>query len=221
MNLLQLAQRLHRECRRSTAAPTSISGATERNARMFDRITDAWRELQNERDWKWMRLTTDVALSIGQQTYSGTDMGLSRFRRWRREDSTYWPSLYIDGSPNSVWPMTFSNLDCFRQNWIYRSMGSSTPVAWSIDESERMLVGPAPAAAYKLRAEYWMEPLDLEADDDEPDMPARFHLLLVWRGLIDEAKADAKPELLALAEQNYARMHMDLLLDQGRLPYVA
>ena len=49
MTFLELVQRLHSESLRSTAAPTSVSGATDRNARLFNRIADAWRNLQNER----------------------------------------------------------------------------------------------------------------------------------------------------------------------------
>ena len=78
MTFLELVQRLHSESLRSTAAPTSVSGATDRNARLFNRIADAWRNLQNERLWRWMRVTTDVALVAGQQTYSDSDLSLTR-----------------------------------------------------------------------------------------------------------------------------------------------
>lgn len=220
MNFLQLVQRLHRESLRSTAAPTSVTGGTDRNARLADRIAYAWTELQNETDWKWMRTTTDVALTVGQQTYTATDLGLTRFRAWRPEDSTYYPALYIDGSPNTLWPLCWEHLDSFRQNWVYLNNGQSTPIAWTSDEQHRLLLGPPPAIAYKLRAEYWLEPSELTADDDEPDMPERFHLVLVWRALIDLSKVDAKPELLAMAEQNYATLHGQLLRDQARMPYL-
>jgi hypothetical protein len=220
MTFLELVQRLHSESLRSTAAPTSVTGATDRNARLFNRVADAWRELQLERDWRWMRTTTDAALTVGLQTYSAADLSLSRFKCWRAEDSDYYPGLYISGSPNTFWPLQFEQLDRFRQEWIYITTANSTPVAWSTDESHRLLVGPAPAVAYKLRAEYWMEPSTLAADGDTPDMPARFHMLLVWRALQDVAIADAKPELLTLAQQNYATMHGQLMLDQARMPYL-
>lgn len=220
MNLLQMAQRLHSESLRSTPAPTTITGASERNARLFNRLAYAWTELQNERRWRWMRSTTDVALTIGQQTYSATDLGLSRFGRWRTEDELYQPYLYIDGAPNTLWPLCYEHLDRFRQLWVYLQMGNTQPVAWSIDEQDRFLVGPAPGSAYKLRAEFWLSPTELTADADVPDMPERFHMVLVWRALIDMAKTDAKPEILAMAEDNYAKAHAQLLRDQGNWRYV-
>lgn len=221
MTFLELVQRLHSESMRSTAAPTSVSGASDRNARLFSRVADAWRNLQNERLWRWMRVTTDVAVTIGQQAYSDSDLALSRFGSWRTEDDTYVPIMYVDGTLNSRWPLIYEDLDTFRQNWIYLTQGNTRPLAWSIDEQDRILLGPAPDLAYKLKAEYWMEPTELAANDDEPDMPSKFHMVLVWRALIDEAKADAKPELLALAEENYALIHGQLLRDQGRVRYVS
>lgn len=221
MNLLEMAQRLHSESLQTTAAPTSVTGASARNARLFNRLAYAWTELQNERIWRWMRVTTDVAVTIGQQTYSDSDLSLSRFGRWRTEDETYCPIMYIDGAPNTRWPLQYDHLDTFRQDWVYIDHGNSQPIAWSIDEQDRFLVGPKPAAAYKLRAEYWMSPTELADDADEPDMPAKFHMLLVWRALVDLAKTDAKPELVAMAEENHRIAHAQLLRDQGRWRYVS
>lgn len=220
MNYLELVQRLHRESGRSTEAPTSVTGANERAARLFDWVADAWRNLQAERDWKWMRATLDVALTVGQQTYTGTELGAARFGRWRLDDETYNPYLYISGSTNSLWRLGYYQLDEFRSMYVYRTWGNSTPVGWTFDESNNLLVGPPPALAYKLRQEYWMEPSDLAADTDTPDMPSRFHMLLVWRALQEVAKFDAAPEVLARAEKNHADMKHRLLLDQARLPYL-
>lgn len=221
MDFLALAQRLHRETMRSTAAPTAVVGASDRALRLFNALADAWLEVQSERDWKWMRGTTDEALVIDQQTYTGVQLGVAaRFGRWREEDDTYWPIVYVDGTPNAQWPLHQWGLDDFRQNWIYRTQGSSTPIAFAIDESDQLLLGPAPSVAYKIRADYWKEPSTLAADADEPDMPERFHILLVWRALMDVARADAAPELLSKAEINYGNLHDKLLFDQGRLPHL-
>ena len=219
MNRLALLQRLHSETLRSTAAPTAATGQTGRNLRLVNALDDAWLEVQSERDWKWMRVTTDAALTINLQTYPAATLGIaSRFGRWRHEDDTYCPMLYLNGSPNTLWSLTQWGLDDFRQLFMYRTQGSSTPVAFAIDETQQFLVGPAPAAVYKLRAEYWMEPMALAADTDAPDMPDRFHMLLVWRALMSIAKADAAPELLNRAEFEYGNLHDKLLFDQGRLP---
>ena len=102
--------------------------------------------------------------------------------------------------------------------YAYRTWGNSTPIGWTFDESNNLLLGPPPALAYKLRQEYLMEPSELTADADTPDMPNRFHMLLVWLALEQVAMFDAAPEVLARAEKNSAALRTRLLLDQARLP---
>ena len=219
MNYLQLVQRLHRESMRSTAAPTTVVGANERHARLFDWVADAWRELQIEREWRWMRTTLDEPLIVNQQTYTAaTDLAAATFRRWRMDDDTYNPWLYISGSPNSLWPLTFMQLDEFRALYIYRTWGATTPVSWTFDESNRLLVGPKPALAYRLRMEYWKIPTVLAADADSPDMPDEYHLILMWSALEQVAMSDAAPELLNRAQARKMELRTRLLLDQARLP---
>ena len=220
MNYLQLVQRLHRESMRSTAAPTSVSTANERQARLFDWVADAWRDLQMERDWRWMRTTLDAPLIVDQTTYDATaDLGASRFRRWRPEDDTYVPWLYIDGSPNSLWPLAYTQLDEFRSLYVYRTWGASTPVAWTWDESNQLLIAPKPALPYQIRIEFWKSPSELTADADTPDMPEEYHLLLMWTALEQVAMADAAPELLTRAQTHKAALRSRLLVDQARLPH--
>ena len=218
MNFLQSVQRLHSETMNSTAAPTTVVGATGRVLRLRNAYTDAWQELQSERDWEWMRGRTDAPLTIGLQTYTGTALGAARFGRWREETDTYCPTAYIAGSPNALWNLSYWNLDEFRRRWVYLDNGQSTPVAYTIDEVQNLLVGPAPAVAYQLRADYWKEPSTLTADVDEPDLPARFELLPMWRALMAIGTMDAAPEVVARAAASYGVMHNQLLSDQGRRP---
>lgn len=220
MDFLTGVQRLHSESLRSTAAPTSVVGANDRHKRLFNWYADAWRELQSERDWRWMRGTTDVALTVGQQTYTGAGLGIANFGRWRQDDSTYSPVIYMPASINSLWHLEFMDLDVFRHEFVYRTWGDTTPIAWSYDEDDQMLVGPAPAEAYMLRIEYWKEPTELTVDTDTPGLPDRFALLPMWRALQEVAKADAAPEVLARAEKNYEVMHNDMMRDQARRPHL-
>ena len=221
MNFLQLAQRLHSETLRSTAAPTAYVGANDRHMRLFNRIADCWRDLQNERDWKWMRGTTDNALTVGQQIYTGAELGAVNFGRWRPEDSTYIVQLYLDGQPNTLWYASQWNLDSLRNEWVYRNTTvSSTPLNWAIDEEQRMVIGPKPAIAYKIRAEYWKEPTELAADADTPDMPERFHMLLVWGALRTMALDDAAPETRQKGEEGWAKLYGQLMRDQARMPHL-
>lgn len=220
MTYLAGVQRLHSESLRSTAAPATIATATDRNTRLFNWYADAWRELQTERDWRWMRATLEAALTPNQQTYTGAGLGLTRFGRWRGEDSGYAPQVYLASAPSAFWDLMFWDLDTFRAEFIHRQPSASTPVAWTVDETDQLLIGPKPALAYQLRIDYWLSPSELLLDADTPDLPARFALLPMWRALQEVAKSDAAPEVLARAEKNYADLHFKAVLDQARLPWL-
>ena len=220
MNYLQLAQRLHAESLRSTAAPTTVTGATDRNLRLFTLIADKWRNLQTERDWRWMRAQLNSPVTIGLQTYTGAGLGAARFGRWREEDMQYEPVIYRTASPSGYWALGYWDVVSFRREYIYRSLGNTTPIAWSYDENDQLLLGPAPAEAYNLRIDYWKSPSELAADADTPDMPDRFHMVLVWEALMDIATSDAAPEILANAQRNLSMLRQALIFDQARLPFV-
>lgn len=220
MDFLTGVQRLHSESLRSTAAPTTVVDASARNARLFNWYADAWRELQSERDWRWMRGTTDIALTASKSTYTGAELSIANFGRWRKDDDEYCPVIYMPANINSLWHLGYLDLDSFRHEYVYRTWGDTTPIAWSFDESDTLLIGPAPAAAYMLRIEYWKEPTELVDDTDTPGLPDRFALLPMWRALMEVAKSDAAPEVLSRAEQNYTLLHAGLMRDQARRPHL-
>ena len=215
-----MVQRVHSETLRSTAAPATVVSPSDRNARIINAVADAWADLQAERDWRWMRETLDVALTIGQQTYTGTALGATRFGRWRKEDLDYQPIIYKTGTPNALWHLDYWQLDQFRYQYLYRTWGNSTPLGWTFDESNQLIIGPAPAVAYNIRIEQWKEPSALSADADTPDMPSRFHLVLVWKALQAVARQDAAPEILSHAETMHTEIYSRLLRDQARLAHL-
>lgn len=220
MNFLQLTQRLHSEMLRSTAAPTSVSGASDRNARLFNAIADAWKDLQSERDWRWMRQTTNDPLTAGVQTYPASALNCVNFGRWRPEDRDYSPYCFIPTNPTAPFKLDYWQLDQFRYHFVYRPVGQTVPIAWTWDETNQLLVGPKPADNYLIRIEYWQEPVDLVADNDTPGMPSRFHMLLVWDALLMVGASEVAPELMQRAQAERKRLRFDLLLDQARLPHM-
>jgi hypothetical protein len=224
LTFLQFAQRLHRESGRSTAAPTAVSGATAQQQRYFDRIADAWRELQTEREWRWMRGKVDSLLVASQQGYTGTAILAAstgtptRFRRWRMQGNGYMVRIYVDGSKNTLADVPYWDVDDFRPYWIDRTFGPAWPVAWTFDEANDIYFGPAPIAGMRVRAEYWKSPTELAADADVTDMPSEFELVVLWKALQQVAIDDGAQEVLARANANYSAIHFKLLMDQAWLP---
>ena len=87
---------------------------------------------------------------------------------------------------------------------------------WSVDPSGDLLVAPTPDSAHKVRASYIRDVVDMTADADEPAMPQRFHMMIVWRALREYGGFDAASEVVQRADQNY-NMLMSALT-QSQLP---
>lgn len=221
MNLRQLVQRLHREAGRSGDGPTSIVGTSKQHQRLFDWVADANRELESRPlDLRWMRrrvtiatVATPTALTSYAPRAAIVDggLGLTTFGRWRPE-SDEWAVKCVDPADASrTWDLQYMALDDWRERYVHSTQPAGKPDVWSVDDDDSLLIGPAPNAVYSIRTEYLRTALDLAADTDTPEFDSSFHMILCWRALIEVAKFDNAPDILARAQTNYARLEDSLL----------
>ncbi len=221
MNLLQLAQRLHREAGRSGDGPTSITGTSKQHQRLFDWIADANRELESRPlDLRWMRrrvtiatVATPTALTSYAPRAAIVDggLGLTTFGRWRPE-SDEWVVKCVDPADSTrTWNLQYLPLDEWRDAYVHSTQPAGSPSNWSVDDDDSLLIGPTPNAAYSIRTEYLRAALELDENSETPEFDAEFHMILCWRALIEVAKFDNAPDILARAQTNYARLEDSLL----------
>lgn len=221
MNLLQLAQRLHREAGRSGDGPTSITGTSKQHQRLFDWIADANRELESRPlDLRWMRRRVTIATvatptpitSYPPRTaVASGGLGLTTFGRWR-PPSDEWSAKCVDPADGSrTWDLEYVTLDQWREAYVHSTQAPGRPSCWSVDDDDSLLIGPTPDAAYSIRIEYLRAALELNDDNSSPEFDAEFHMILCWRALIEVAKFDNAPDILARAQTNFARLEHSLL----------
>lgn len=223
-----MAQRLHRESGRSSAGPSGVSGASTEHQRLFDWINDAWQDIQNRAqvtDWKWMRrsLPATASTSLTSLTYTGATLGASDFGRWRRyaqgdgQDLEYTVRVYLPADPSNVMRLAWMDPEAFRHRYQDVAQPAGSPLDWSIDEQERLLIGPVSDEAWRIKADYTRANTQLAADADTPDMPEAFHMLLVWKALADVGEYAAGPEILSRARRHARMVGSQLNLNQGRM----
>ena len=220
MTLLALAQRLWRESGRTGPGPAALATAVGPALRMFEAVQDVWRDLQLEpRNWRWMRATTTGAAVAGQQQYTPTQAGATDLAQWWPEGGNYVAYVTAPGDESTTYDLEFMGFEAFRERYMRGSQNVSLPRYWSIANNGDLLLGPKPDAAYGLRIDYEKQPSELTADATTPDMPARFHMLLVWRALERRiALGDSNAERLATGRAEARRMHTALVDDQGESP---
>lgn len=220
MNLLQLAQAVKRESGLSGGGPASVVTATGDDARIFQWVNWAHRDicLMHE-SWLFRRgsgLAETAAMTLPHDLAS-PGFGLSDFADWKPANGEYKPSAWrvTDGQQNEQ-ALTFLTWDEFRKMFVLGVHTAGPVQYWSIDPSGLLHVGPTPDAAHKVRADYIKDVVDMTVDTDTPMIPTRFHNLIVWRALAEYGGFDAASEVFTRADRNYA-MGMSALL-QAQLP---
>jgi len=218
VDFLEITQRVKRESGRSSsgASPATIVGASQPDLDIFNAVNDAWRDVQlMPRKWRWMWLQALATVGVDNTTYTAASLGAPTWARWKTESVDYRPSMFDPANAQTEWDLRFVDYDTFARAFLKGSHAAGASQYWSIANDGSFLIGPKPNLAYTLRADYYVKPQELTADDHIPAMPDQFHILLVWKALESVAISDNAPEKLAKA-QNMAGAILDaLILDQG------
>jgi len=218
MNLLSLAQAVKRESGLSGGGPASVVTATGDDARIFQWVNWAWRDIQlMHESWLWRRgdALGETSVSTLPHDLAVPGFGLTDFGTWMAENPDYKPSTYrVSDGQGLEQPIRYLSWDAFRARFIAGAHTAGPVQFWTIAPSGLMHVGPAPDAAHKVRASYIKDVQDMTRDSDTPAMPSRFHQLIVWRALIEYGGFDAAGEVMQRAERNFQSMMPSLLQDQ-------
>jgi hypothetical protein len=210
MNFLALTRRLAVEAG-SSANISSVVAQSGEAGRMAGWTSSAWDDVQLERpDWYWMRGSFSFPTVAGDMDYSPADAGIAtRFGMW---DTNSFRAFLTNR--NDELKLSWLDYESFRDSYMIGPQIQSRPMYASIAPNLNILLGPIPEAAYTINGEYFKAPQTLTVDDDEPEIPAQFQMIIVYRALMLYARYEAAAEIYADAEMNYKRMLRRLELNQ-------
>lgn len=223
MNFLQMVQAVKRESGLGSAASiASYTTASGDDLRMFNWVNWAARDITLAReDWRFRRGMATLA-STTSIANTSTAFGLTDFASWKGANSTYKPSAYrVADGVSQERELEWMDYDTFRKQFYTASHSAGTVQYWSISPSEEFLVGPTPDSAVFLRADYIKDYTDMAADADTASIPSRFHMLIVWRALMEYGGFDAAGEVYQRAERNYTLGWPQLVQSQMDTPIIA
>jgi hypothetical protein len=183
---------------------------------MVNWISAAWDDLQLERpDWYWLRAGFTLTLSASDYQYSYTDAGIAtRFSMWDTNSLRQYKL-----SKNDEIQLSFMGYEDFRQSYLIGAETQSQPEYFTIDPQLNLMFGPIPDATYTVSGEYFKAPHTLATNEDIPEIPAQYHMAIVYRALMLYARYEAASEIYEDASLNYKRFLRRLELNQ--LPDVA
>lgn len=167
-----------------------------------------------------MRESLDAPINIIDTSYTGASLGATNFGRWRKPSDEYTVRAYDPLNPTSVWRLKWLPYDRFARQLIDIPPAAAPVQYWSITPKEKLIVSPVADIVYNVKADYDTEPIPFVADTDEPNMPAKFHKILVWKAMLQMGKYDAAPEALSRASDKFDELDSSLRLDQGQEIYI-
>lgn len=223
MNYLALINRARVECGvsgSSTPLPTA-QNLTGESARIASWINSAWVDIQSaHEDWQWMRQPVQFNTVTQQQAYTPTQAGVAAtFGNWKR-DSFRCSSVGQNFADEQL--MSYMDYDTFRNLYVYGNMRTTytRPVVVAIvpGPDKSLAFGAVPDQPYVITGEYYVKPTELAADADEPNLPARFHLALVYRTMMFYGGYEAAPEVYQRGETEFKRIMNRLNIDQLTTP---
>lgn len=224
MNFLAIVQRLALEA--STAAiPTTAQNQTGTLARIVTWANSAWNDIQTMRDdWDWMRSSAllgagcNFTPAAGRKSFplgttAGTTCGVdpALFGKWAEWTfRSYTTSVGI----NSETRLDRVDFDVWRETYMYgANQGVQTkPVAIAFGPDKSICLGPTSNGTFNVYGDYFVAPTLMSADTDVPfGIPPQYHILIVWKALLDYGGYEAAAEVIAKADLHWTTMSRQLL----------
>lgn len=215
LTYLQLCNKLIEKSGISGGNLTSITGQIGESARVISWINEAYLKIQEmHEDWLWMQSDFSFPTAIGKSSYTPSEAGINNFASWVPD--TFRCRLTSGGFPVEQW-LTVMDYPRFRDWYQFGSQRSVTqqPHVCAIGPDKSLLLGSTPdGKGYTVEGKYYRGPVDLVNDGDIPQLPSRFHMLIVYEAMKSYGFYDAASEVIGEANRQYAPMLQRLMTDQ-------
>ncbi len=211
MNLLAIVQSLHHEAKLAGDPPSGVSGQTGRAADLVRWAIEAYNDIQRQRDgkWTWLRgdwyfdSVADTASYASSVVYDTDDVAfISRFRAWDLDERET-PLIFLSSDGQATQrDLLVKKWRDFRYLYVRATHTATYPGAIAVKVDNKLFLGPTPDAVYRVTGTYWKSNQTLAVDADIPEMPADYHMAIVYRAIVKYGYNSVSPEILARAEMD-------------------
>ena len=203
--------------------PTSTSAQVGRLAKIVKWTAEAWVMIQNSRDnWRWMRaeFPSTALTASGTARYTPASWNITDFSRWITEKNTvsmYKNSTGVSDEGDLIYQPDFVN---YRRTYERGTITNNRPSIYAISPANEFCLGPRADAVYRLNGDYMKAAVTLSGSSDTPGCPARFHDIIIWKGVVLLADHDeVEPFYIARAQAKFAEFLT--ALERSQLPQVS
>ena len=217
---LELAQDLKQETVDSGTITTVVSQTGE-NGRVAKWIKDAWVELQQaQENWLWMRKSFTVNTVASDGAYAYTDCtdtvsatAIARWAYWYKGRYD-WKCYLSSGGVAGEYFLIWLAWEDFKSRSRKGTQTHAKPVSVIQHPTGKFVLGPIPDAVYVVSGDYQIGPQVMTADADVPEMPTRFHNLIVYEAMAKYGGSRIAPEAMVRAVAEGTPLRAALELDQ-------
>jgi hypothetical protein len=212
---LELCQRAASECGVSLTGPSDTTTQTGRLGQIVMWVGAAWLDIQTKYDdWRWMVGSFTLATTASDGKYAYTDctdtttsLAIASFRCWRQD--TFKIYLTSAGQATET-DLPFIDYADWYARYNTGNQTDSYPSYFSVDHDRAILLAPKPNAAYTLSGEYHKAASELDGDSDTPEMPAEYHMAIVYRAMMKYGRYNAAPEVFTDGQAEYTRLMREM-----------
>ena len=195
--------------------PVSVIGQTGQMGQVVDWVAAAYNDVQTEHaTWRFLRTDFDFDTIATVNTYTAAAISITDLATWVKE------SFQIYSAVTDEQYLWFEPWETFRP--VYRFGSNRTqsvrPSIISIKPNNSLILWAIPDDTYTVTGERYKSSAVMTADVDVPNFPDRFHMALVWKGLMYYGAFTGAEEKYAQGQNEYGRLLRDLEIDQLEEP---
>lgn len=178
--------------------PSTLMAQYGEDKQYTDWTREAYLDVLNyARDWNFL-WKEFLFQGNGGREYGETEHGITDVATWGKG------TVYALQN-GAMYPLHFIPWDEFRGYQI-SIMANGLPASFSIKPDGKLIFDAAPQANVSIGGEYFVKPDTEIFDEGQPVFPERYHMIVVWRGLMLAAAYYAEPDKYAHGENMYSRM---------------
>ena len=223
MNRLELCNRLRQETSISSVDLATTVGVSGGSLRLVNWIDEAWTDLQNRKQWLWLRKTFELLVVSGKKTYAhgdctDSDGPVTRLKRWHFESIVNPPWIYkTSAGPGTSTPLNYLDWPDFNNLFNLNNSAPGFPSFITVAPDRSIVIGPEPNDDYTIVGEYMRSAQIFSADTDIPELPDEYHMLIVWMAMIDLGYYDVADEIIQRGEAK-KKLYMRQLVNNQTAP---
>lgn len=229
MNFLSLCQFTAQWSGKAAAASiTSVVAQTGVQLDIVNAVGHSWNNIQTQSNiWQWMRAefsgSINAVVPPALAKYTAASFGITRFSDWvydqigadYRPMTTQDPTIGISDERSLI----YIEWEEWRSRYGRGQQTASRPTEWTADPSGMFCLGKPPDRTLTLKGEYFKDAQILAVNGDTPEMPSKYHMLIVWRAallLMEKDEADQ----LQYSRYEAKAVALELQLSRDQLPHI-